>query len=66
MKNALDEYLIGNTRVMDLILKFQLDKDTVRHALSVAAFATEMATSLGLREGDELAFSKYFDQVGIS
>jgi hypothetical protein len=40
VKKALDEYLHGNTLVMDLILKYQLDRDTVRHALSVAAFAT--------------------------
>ena len=52
MKKALDEYLHGNTLVMDLILKYQLDRETVRHALSVASFAsfaTEMATQLALR-----------------
>jgi hypothetical protein len=66
VKKALDEYLEGNTLVMDLILKFQLDKDTVRHALSVAAFATEMATSLGLRDGDEEALTRYFDHADMS
>ncbi len=65
VKKALDEYLQGNTLVMDLILKFHLDKDTVRHALSVAAFATEMATSLGLRDGDEEALARYFDKMGM-
>ena len=53
VKKALDEYLNGNTLVMDLILKFKLDKPTVQHALSVAAFATEMATLLALKKGDE-------------
>ena len=55
VKKAVDEYLNGNPLVMDLILKFQLDKATVRHALAVAAFATEMAALLALRdeESDE-------------
>lgn len=53
VKKALGEYLHGNTLVMDLILKYQLDRETVRHALSVAAFATEMATQLALRQGDD-------------
>ncbi len=61
VKKALDEYLHGNTLVMDLILKYQLDRDTVRHALSVAAFATEMATQLALRQGDGHTMSSYFD-----
>ena len=52
VKKALDEYLNGNTLVMDLILKFQLDKPTVQHALSVAAFATEMTTLLAMKEGE--------------
>lgn len=60
VKSALDEYLRGNTLVMDLILKYQLDKDTVRHALSVAAFATEIATQLALRQGDDDNMQAYF------
>lgn len=61
VKNALDEYLHGNTLVMDLILKYQLDRETVRHALSVAAFATEMATQLALRQGDDNHMRSYFE-----
>ena len=49
VRKALDEYLNGNTLVMDLILKFQLDKPTAQHALCVAAFATEMATLLAMK-----------------
>ena len=66
VKKALDEYLGGNTLVMDLILKFQLDKDTVRHGLSVAAFATEMATLLALRDEDDTSLEKYFEEAGMS
>jgi len=60
VKNALDEYLHGNTLVMDLILKYQLDRETVRHALSVAAFATEMATQLALGQGDDSQMRSYY------
>ena len=65
VKKALDEYLNGNTLVMDLILKFQLDKPTVQHALSVAAFATEMATLLAMKEGegDEEQLQVYFGDL---
>ncbi|MEW6752339.1 MAG: hypothetical protein AB1505_15350 [Candidatus Latescibacterota bacterium] len=45
---ALDEYLSGNTLVMDLILRYQLDRKAVRHALNVAAFATETTAQLAL------------------
>jgi hypothetical protein len=65
VKKALDEYLDGNTLVMDLILKFQLDKPTVQHALSVAAFATEMTTLLAMKEGggDEEQLQSYFGDL---
>ena len=53
VQKAVDEYLSGNTLVMDLILKYQLDKKTVRHALNVAAFATEMTTQLALKDEGE-------------
>lgn len=52
VKKALGEYLQGNTLVMDLILRFHLDRPTVRHGLAVAAFATEMAALLALRDSD--------------
>ena len=68
VKKALDEYLDGNTLVMDLILKFKLDKPTVQHALSVAAFATEMATLLALKKGeeDEDHFDAYFGDLSTA
>jgi hypothetical protein len=52
VRHAIDEYLSGNTLVMDLIVKFQLGKRTVRHALNVAAFATELAVQLALKQED--------------
>lgn len=48
VRTAIDLYLSGNTLVLDLIVKFQLGKKAVRHALNVAAFATEMAARLAL------------------
>ncbi|HJP30218.1 MAG TPA: hypothetical protein QGF95_06660 [Candidatus Latescibacteria bacterium] len=63
VKKALDEYLHGNTLVMDMILRFQLDRETVRHALSVAAFATEMATQLALRQDEDEAMTSYFGEA---
>lgn len=53
VQTAMDEYLSGNTLVMDLILRYQLDKKTVRHALNVAAFATEMTTQLAFKDEGE-------------
>ena len=64
VKNAVDEYLNGNPLVMDLILKFQLDKATVRHALAVAAFATEMAALLALRDDEaDVPMASYFGDI---
>jgi len=61
VKKAIGEYLSGNTLVMDLILKFNLDKRTVRHSLNVAAFATELASQLALDSTDDL--EEYFGDV---
>ena len=61
VKKAIAEYLSGNTLVMDLILKFDLDKRTVRHSLNVAAFATEMASQLALGSTDGL--ESYFGDL---
>jgi hypothetical protein len=64
VKGAVDEYLNGNTLVMDLISQFQLDKEEVRHGLSVAAFSTELATQLGLKEHIESKTLKgYFGDI---
>jgi hypothetical protein len=64
VQNAVDEYLNGNTLVMDLILKFQLDKGTVRHGLNVAAFATEIASLLALGgEGTGGQLDDYFGDL---
>ena len=61
VKKAISEYLSGNTLVMDLILKFDLDKRTVRHSLNVAAFATELASQLALGSAD--GFEDYFGDL---
>ena len=61
VKKAIAEYLSGNTLVMDLILKFDLDKRTVRHSLDVAAFATELASQLALSSNDGI--ESYFGDL---
>ena len=60
VQEAVEEYLNGNNLVMDLILKFQLDKRTVRHGLNVAAFATEMASLLALKGRGSGDLDDYF------
>ena len=64
VKMALDEYLDGNTLVMDLIFKFQLDKPTVQHALRVASFATEMAAQLAMSDSNDDNYMRtYFGEL---
>ncbi|MFT5376618.1 MAG: hypothetical protein ACI906_003456 [Candidatus Latescibacterota bacterium] len=63
VKKAVSEYLNGNALVMELILKYHLDKRTVRHGLNVAAFATEIATQLALKERDSVQYSHYFGDM---
>lgn len=61
VKKAIEEYMRGNTLVMDLIVKFQLDKKAVRHALNVAAFATEITAQLALKGSDGSDLEEYFE-----
>jgi len=49
---ALDEYLLGNTLIMDLITRHDLAARTVQHGLDVAVFATEIASQVILKAGD--------------
>lgn len=63
VKKAVSEYLNGNALVMELILKYHLDKRTVRHGLNVAAFATEIATQLALKERDNALYGQYFGEM---
>jgi hypothetical protein len=51
VRAAIDEYLIGNTLIMDLIARHDLATRTIQHALNVAVFATELA-SQALLKGD--------------
>ncbi|MFA6111949.1 MAG: hypothetical protein WDA75_24595 [Candidatus Latescibacterota bacterium] len=62
VRNAIDLYLSGNTLVLDLIVKFQLGKKAVRHALNVAAFATEMAARLALVDRGLAAYFDDYDE----
>lgn len=54
VRAAIDEYLIGNTLIMDLIARHDLATRTVQHALNVAVFATELA-SQALLKGNSTA-----------
>ncbi len=47
--DAIDEYLVGNTLIMDLISRHDLATKTVQHGLSVAVFATEIASQVLLK-----------------
>ena len=47
--SAIDEYLVGNTLIMDLIAKHDLATRTVQHGLNVAVFATEIASQVALK-----------------
>ena len=53
VRGAIDEYLIGNTLIMDLISRHDLATRTVQHGLSVAVFATEIASQVLLKGSDE-------------
>lgn len=50
--DAIDEYLVGNTLIMDLISRHDLATRTVQHGLSVAVFATEIASQVLLKGFD--------------
>ena len=54
VRTAIDEYLVGNTLIMDLIARHDLATRTVQHALNVAVFATELASQV-LLKGDSPA-----------
>ena len=49
VRDAIDEYLVGNTLIMDLISRHDLATRTVQHGLGVAVFATEIASQVLLK-----------------
>ena len=49
VRGAIDEHLVGNTLIMDLISRHDLATRTVQHGLSVAVFATEIASQVLLK-----------------
>ena len=49
VRTAIDEYLVGNTLIMDLIARHDLATRTVQHGLNVAVFATELASQVLLK-----------------
>ena len=53
VRGAIDEYLVGNTLIMDLISRHDLATRMVQHGLSVAVFATEIASQVLLKGVDE-------------
>ncbi|MFC1525972.1 hypothetical protein ACFL6X_04075 [Candidatus Latescibacterota bacterium] len=53
VRAALDEYLVGNTLIMDLISRHDLASRMVQHGLNVAVFATEIASQVMLGGGPE-------------
>ncbi len=61
VRAAIDEYLVGNTLIMDLIARHDLATRTVQHSLSVAVFAAELSSQVllkgaaRLKEGSALA-----------
>ena len=57
VSRALEEYLSGNTLIMDLITEYQ-GPHTVRHGLNVAVFAAEMCSHF-IRDLDG-----YFEPIG--
>jgi len=56
VQQAIQEYLEGNTLVMDLILKYQPGVVAVKHGLNVAVLATEMATQTALDDSSREAY----------
>jgi len=66
VREALDEYLDGNTLIMDLIAQYGLGSRTVQHGLNAAVLATEIA-SLALleeqREGEEFFASLHDEEL---
>ena len=50
---ALDDYLAGNTLIMDLIAQYDPGPRAVIHGLNVAVFATELASHIVIKAGDE-------------
>jgi hypothetical protein len=64
--DAIDEYLVGNTLIMDLIARHDLATKTVQHGLSVAVFSTEIASQVLLKghhiEGSEDEDSEAADE----
>jgi hypothetical protein len=53
VRTAIDEYLVGNTLIMDLISRHDLATRAVQHGLGVAVFATEIASQVLLKDIDE-------------
>lgn len=50
VREALDEYLSGNTLIMDLISQYGLGSRAVQHGLNVAVLATEVGSQVLIEE----------------
>lgn len=63
---ALDEYLVGNTLIMDLIARHDLATRVVQHGLNVAVFATEIASQVMLRGTSDGGLSGHYRSLGVA
>jgi len=65
---ALDEYLVGNTLIMDLIARHDLATRAVQHGLNVAVFATEIASQVMLRAagGGAEGLAAHYGSLGVT
>ena len=62
---ALDEYLVGNTLIMDLIARHDLATRAVQHGLNVAVFATEIASQVMLRGTADGGLAGHYRSIGM-
>ena len=57
VRSALDEYLAGNTLIMDLIAQYGLGSRALQHGLNAAVLATEIASQVLVADGEKMAES---------
>lgn len=58
VRSALDEYLAGNTLIMDLISQYGLGSRALQHGLNAAVLATEIASQVLVADREEEAGSE--------
>jgi hypothetical protein len=65
-EKAIEEYIVhGNTLIMDLITQHDINVLSLKHALKVACFATELVAMMGEKEYfSTLSSEEVFEQLG--